>query len=395
MKELASLHDFLLILDVGVNMQVLIHQQMNIISAVVLLFFIIYSSNVFDKKLKLNKLYLVSLSLNILLITLNIMLDFLIAGGSTTSAAIRSVKALILAAAPCLAFVFLKTVCNYYPRPFKIKNSVRLVFNLLMLVNTVTAVSMNNISIISEYTVSIFVSFIFTAYSAFVVFKSRNKIIRFEFASIFTVTVMASMFLIIQITAGATASIWCVSSIILVFMFVIIQQRELYRDSLTGARNRIVLKKSIDAYAKKPYGTPAVIMIDLDHFKSINDCYGHSEGDYALKAFVRILQKAYSEQGIVIRMGGDEFLVLINDACALEVNDMIRGMAKMIDNFNSKNEKPYKIKYSYASGMYDNKGMSLEQFIHDLDMKMYQNKQGRRDGIWSIKNISSEGLRRN
>ncbi|MHB8065962.1 MAG: GGDEF domain-containing protein, partial [Ruminiclostridium sp.] len=151
--------------------------------------------------------------------------------------------------------------------------------------------------------------------------------------------------------------------------------------------NRLVLKKCLDAHVKKPAGNLSVVMIDLDYFKNINDSFGHSEGDYALKVFVKLLQKVYSEDGIVIRMGGDEFLVLIYEISTLEVNELIKKMSKMVDKFNNKGIKPYRIKYSCASGTYNNSDISINQFIHEIDMKMYQNKNGRKGKMWSVENL--------
>ncbi|QNU67734.1 GGDEF domain-containing protein [Ruminiclostridium herbifermentans] len=375
-------------------MQVLIHQKMNIISAVVLLLFMIYSYNVFDKKQKINRLYLVSLTLNTLLIILELITAFLAESYSVPLRILSSInKVLIVAIAPYLSFVFFKLICNYFPKPFKIRNCTTYLIRILIAFNAIAAViyffslkAIPNLRI-TEYSISLLLSFIFTAYSVFIILKNKNMIIQFEFAAILTTAITASLLILIQLMVNATSFIWCSNSIILIFMFVIIQQRELYRDSLTGARNRVVLKKCIDAYKKKPNGNLAAVMIDLDYFKSINDSYGHSEGDYALKSFVRILQIAYSDHGVVIRMGGDEFLVLIRDVSFIGVNEMIKKMSKMIDSFNNKSDKPYHLRYSYASGMYNDKNISIEQFIHDLDMKMYQNKKGNRERIWSIKNM--------
>lgn len=379
-------------LGMGIFMQVLIHQQMNIISAALMLFFIIYSYNVFDKKLKLNKLYLTSLILNSLLIILDTILAFLIGKDSIPLLILtRLIRVLIIAFVPYLTFTFLKIVCNYFPKPFKIKNSTQSVFYILMLINVALATSTlfnpKVLNRIVEGTVPLVLSFIFVAYSIFIILKSKKMVIRFEFASIFAIALIASAILFVQIIANTSSSSWSGNTIILIFMFVIIQQRELYRDSLTGARNRVVLKKCIDAHANKPNDKLTAIMVDLDYFKSINDSFGHSEGDFALKSFVKILQRAYSDHGVVIRMGGDEFLVLIENVSTKQVNDMIMKMSKMIDSFNSKSEKPYHIRYSYASGEYENRNVSVEQFIHDLDMKMYQNKKGKRERIWGVKNM--------
>lgn len=371
-------------------MQWLMSQRMNIISVAVLLFFIIYSYNVFDKKQKINRLYLLSLKLNTLLIILEVISTLFIGKYSILT---QITKALIVVIAPYLSYNLLKLICNYYPKPYKLNKSVRYTFYIVMIINFAFAIysifgqKSDDTIKVNELRASLLISLLFITYSAFVIFKSRKMIIQFEFISILAINIVAGVLLISQIITNETNFIWCNNSIILFFMFVIIQQRELYRDSLTGARNRVILKKCIDAYKKNPNCDLAFVMIDLDYFKSINDCYGHSEGDYALKAFVKILQIAYSDYGIVIRMGGDEFLVIINNSSAIEVNNMIKKMSRMIDSFNIKSEKPYQIKCSYACGIYNDKNITIEQFIHDIDMKMYQNKKGNRERIWSLKKM--------
>jgi len=85
-------------------------------------------------------------------------------------------------------------------------------------------------------------------------------------------------------------------------------------DELTGAFNRRVMVERLELQAvyKARYGTLAsVAMLDLDHCKRINDSYGHSVGDLALKALVRALDEALREGDILARFGGEEFLILL------------------------------------------------------------------------------------
>ncbi|MBI5110339.1 MAG: diguanylate cyclase [Rhodocyclales bacterium] len=85
-------------------------------------------------------------------------------------------------------------------------------------------------------------------------------------------------------------------------------------DELTGASNRRVMVERLElqvAY-KSRYGTPAsLIMLDLDHFKKINDRHGHSVGDLALQVLVRTVQGELREGDILARFGGEEFLILL------------------------------------------------------------------------------------
>lgn len=374
-------------------MQILIHQQMNIISAVVLLLFLRYSCSVLDRKSKINKLYLVSLLLNLIFIALTITFNSINKISSMSLIFHRITGGLIFALSPLLSYLFLQFVCSYFSIPYKLKRLTKSVFYGFIFLNVIYAiisykskVFLENVKI-TEYTMPFFISLIFLIYSAFVILKNKKMLIKFEYVYIIAICLFACSLVLIQFFASQTKYLWCSNTFILVFMFIVIQQRELYRDPLTGARNRLVLKKCIDAHGRKPVENLSVVMIDLDYFKNINDSYGHSEGDYALRTFVRLLQKVFSDKGIVIRMGGDEFLVWIYEISTLEVNELLKKMTKLVDKFNSRGAKPYRLKYSCACGTYNNSDVSIDEFIHEIDMKMYKNKAGRKKTMLGVENL--------
>lgn len=85
------------------------------------------------------------------------------------------------------------------------------------------------------------------------------------------------------------------------------------RDSLTGLWNRGYLESQIDAFLHSKRHTGAFVIMDLDHFKDVNDNYGHLAGDRLLIKFGAILQNLSREEDIVSRLGGDEFVVFLKD----------------------------------------------------------------------------------
>lgn len=98
------------------------------------------------------------------------------------------------------------------------------------------------------------------------------------------------------------------------------KQQELLRrlsikDSLTGVGNRRALIEELIAHKQsniRPHkGTTCVILMDLDHFKRINDQYGHLTGDEILKQFTNILEQVTANRGRVFRYGGEEFVVVL------------------------------------------------------------------------------------
>lgn len=81
-------------------------------------------------------------------------------------------------------------------------------------------------------------------------------------------------------------------------------------DSLTGASTRASFKAQV---AQLPPGPKAVLLVDIDHFKAVNDRFGHKAGDTALCQFAMRLRRNCREDDIIARFGGEEFVVLLHD----------------------------------------------------------------------------------
>lgn len=90
-----------------------------------------------------------------------------------------------------------------------------------------------------------------------------------------------------------------------------------FKDPLTGAGNRIALDDNLARemeLAKRHDYSLSLLMLDLDHFKTINDRFGHLVGDEVLKSVVKTIQKCIRQTDICFRYGGEEFVVLLNNA---------------------------------------------------------------------------------
>ena len=103
------------------------------------------------------------------------------------------------------------------------------------------------------------------------------------------------------------------------------------RDGLTGAYNRRYLEERLAsevAFAKRHDAPLALLMLDIDHFKRINDDFGHQAGDMVLKHFCEVLQEGVRTEDVVARYGGEEFSVLCRDTlepAALILADRLRS----------------------------------------------------------------------
>jgi diguanylate cyclase (GGDEF)-like protein len=91
-------------------------------------------------------------------------------------------------------------------------------------------------------------------------------------------------------------------------------EQQAYADHLTGLANRRYFDEALvaaAAWAQRTDGSLALLTIDLDHFKSINDSFGHADGDRVLQAVANAMHEVIDETGVAARLGGDEFVMLL------------------------------------------------------------------------------------
>ena len=143
-------------------------------------------------------------------------------------------------------------------------------------------------------------------------------------------------------------------------------------DGLTGVYNRNYLKYRVEEKKKKMIFPFTVIMSDCNYLKEVNDQFGHEYGDILLKIVAGTLKEEMPEDSPVIRMGGDEFMILgngITEEKAFELMANIRGSLKR----KSKD----KIPLSLAMGSYtiQSKDFSFDEVCHEADLRMYADKK--------------------
>lgn len=146
-------------------------------------------------------------------------------------------------------------------------------------------------------------------------------------------------------------------------------------DFLTGLYNRRYVYEFID---KQENGHIAVYCIDLDHFKSVNDIYGHHEGDKALVLTAKTLQDTVPE-GLIARMGGDEFLVVLTGVHTEEEVEQTRKMLKdRLDGEYAKHENFKNVSASVGSSYARTGQETFHHLFHRADEMMYREKGNNR-----------------
>lgn len=145
-----------------------------------------------------------------------------------------------------------------------------------------------------------------------------------------------------------------------------------YRDSLTGLYNRAKCEIIFDALNAAPSDF-AIVSIDLDGLKKVNDTYGHQQGDELIKAFAGVLHRSFAGYGTTIRMGGDEFVVIVRQE---HLNDIGKCLRKVTELQKSESEKlPSPIKFSMGMAVQSEVRSNADAVYREADHRMYAEKR--------------------
>ena len=148
-----------------------------------------------------------------------------------------------------------------------------------------------------------------------------------------------------------------------------------YQDALTNLKNRAWCEKIMQEY-EDSHNPVSIINIDLNYFKHVNDTYGHAKGDELLIHFAEILKAAFPYPACVGRMGGDEFIVILDYETEGELEAKIQNLNKVVTEWNQKTTEDKQI--SFASGFASNENdmtRSVWKVYEAADHKMYEYKQ--------------------
>lgn len=156
-------------------------------------------------------------------------------------------------------------------------------------------------------------------------------------------------------------------------------RKQSVRDELTGIYNRRGFYIESEAYFKNAALTSEpfyVIFADIDSLKSINDRFGHDEGDFAIKKITHTVSEVLSSNSIFARMSGDEFTVLIkNTSVEMEIKDVILTIKRKLDQFNNLKIKPYKLSLSLGYARYNYELQStMDDLLKMADSNLYREK---------------------
>jgi diguanylate cyclase (GGDEF)-like protein/PAS domain S-box-containing protein len=144
-----------------------------------------------------------------------------------------------------------------------------------------------------------------------------------------------------------------------------------YYDVLTGLPNRNMVRKHLNSALSNGKATLAVLFLDLDRFKIINDTKGHRVGDLLLKVVATRLKNAVKEQGLVSRQGGDEFIIVLKDFGKEQVVEVAERILNEFNEGITIEGQEFFVTPSIGISMAPEDGQDEETLIKHADTAMY------------------------
>jgi len=167
-------------------------------------------------------------------------------------------------------------------------------------------------------------------------------------------------------------------ALLLIFIYILYILKENTKinsliDPLTFSFNR---RSFFEDIKNLSFNTHTLVMADIDHFKKINDTYGHDAGDLVLKELVNIIKENIRKEDKIYRWGGEEFIILFKDMTAEQAQNKIKDIKSKIENYNFNG-----IKITASFGIKEITGTPNNQDLKILDNALYVSKEKGRNKI--------------
>lgn len=205
---------------------------------------------------------------------------------------------------------------------------------------------------------------------------ARRKSGRMNFFPVWLFILPVAAGLAVQSAIYGISAIWPCMSISVTGVFLGVQNELIFRDKLTGLFNRYYLDYLRNSKIKRTDHTMiTALMLDLNHFKEINDRWGHSVGDKALIATGDILKNIVNDSGTVLRYAGDEFVILLNTQDKQKVSNVVDEIHSRLSEYSSETDIDFELSVSVGQCEINLALSGIEELMKEADRRMYEEKR--------------------
>jgi diguanylate cyclase (GGDEF)-like protein len=149
-----------------------------------------------------------------------------------------------------------------------------------------------------------------------------------------------------------------------------------FTDALTGLQNRMAFTNRENSVNTRENGKCIVIQFDINNLKTVNDNYGHKEGDKHIKAGADIIENSFGQIGNCYRTGGDEFIVVVENLKDNSFFELAEDkFRKLIEDYNETEKPRVKLEIAYGVQEFDLSSENVEGALRLADGKMYVMKK--------------------
>ena len=227
------------------------------------------------------------------------------------------------------------------------------------------------------FVLSYLVTYGYLLFGAAMVLRYQNRVGKYLIMPVLLFLLPIFVGSLLQLCFYGIALIWVSVAFGLVSLYISLQNEASLLDPLTKLYNREYLNRFLNgSFQKGLAGRQMVgIMMDINSFKEINDTYGHSEGDAALKMVGRCLLDTVPGDAVAVRYGGDEFIVLAGVRSERETDGLMERIRARLELANDQDARPYRITLSMGAAPFYPGEDDLDLFLGRMDRNMYEAKR--------------------
>lgn len=206
--------------------------------------------------------------------------------------------------------------------------------------------------------------------------KRRKKLIGMDFRFLTLFCLLPMIGGLVQGLVYGVLLMWASSACALTIMYMYLQERMIQTDYLTGAWTRhsfeLYITQKLKGSENQFFG---MVYVDIDNLKYINDHFGHTEGDVAIRATTTAIKSVLRKGDAVARFGGDEFAILLELNTREALDAVLKRIDDSIQRYNATSGKAYELSLSLGADLFAQaQDDSVETIVSKVDHLMYANK---------------------